>query len=165
MYKYYALKTNKVEELQFLLEVSKVDIREKIINLREKKGWSQYRLYKEANIGQSTLSQIESGARCPNVTTLRKIASALGVSMAEFDDSNEQNKKEAANALPQLLEKMKHMELSDKHKEAYRIFLNMSEDKQGLTVEEAISLLKKYNSLSPEGKKAVGSIINLLAQK
>ncbi|MEA4835325.1 MAG: helix-turn-helix transcriptional regulator [Anaeromusa sp.] len=141
-----------------------MDIREKIIKLREEKGWSQYRLYKEANIGQSTLSQIESGARYPNVATLQKIASALGVSMSEFD-LQEQNKKEAAKALPQLLEKMKHMELSDKHKEAYRIFLSMSEEEKGLTVDEAISLLKKYNSLSPEGKQAVGSIINLLAQK
>lgn len=143
-----------------------MNIGEKIIKLREAKGWSQYRLAKESGVGQAALSHIENGKRLsPTHDTLQKICNALDVSMAEFDNGNEQNKKEAAKALPQLLEKMKHMKLSDKHKEAYRIFLNMSEEEQGLNVEEAMSLLKKYNSLSPEGKQAVGSIINLLAQK
>ena len=142
-----------------------MNIGEKIIKLREAKGWTQYRLAKESGVGQAALSHIENGKRLsPTHDTLQKICNALDVSMAEFD-GHEQNKKEAAKALPQLLEKMKHMELSDKHKEAYRIFLSMSEEEKGLTVEEAISLLKKYNSLSPEGKQAVGSIINLLAQK
>lgn len=47
-----------------------------------KKGWTKYRLAKQANIGQSTLSEILSGKKQnPSINTLQKIADALGVSI------------------------------------------------------------------------------------
>lgn len=59
--------------------------KEKIIELLNAKGWSQYRLCKEANMTQSTLSDILSGRRKnPTAATLQKIATALGVSVDEF---------------------------------------------------------------------------------
>lgn len=133
-----------------------MDISRKIIQLREKKGWSQYRLYKEAKIGQSTLSQIESGARYPNTATLQKIATALGVSMAEFDE----NKKEAADALPLVLEELEHMDLNDEGKEAYEIIKNMSASER----QESFSVVfNKYKKLSAKNKDVVTTIIDALA--
>jgi transcriptional regulator with XRE-family HTH domain len=51
---------------------------------REAKGWSQAKLAGEAGMGVSGVSQIETGARNPSAVTLRKLADALGVDVAEF---------------------------------------------------------------------------------
>jgi transcriptional regulator with XRE-family HTH domain len=55
-----------------------------IKRLREERGWSQPRLAVEAGIAVSAVSQIENGRRSPNVSTLDKLAEALGVEVAEF---------------------------------------------------------------------------------
>ncbi|WP_425058544.1 hypothetical protein SCACP_32020 [Sporomusa carbonis] len=60
------------------------DVGKRIIELRQRKEWSQYKLYKEAGIGQTTLSEIESGKKAPTVTTLAKICQALEISLADF---------------------------------------------------------------------------------
>lgn len=57
----------------------------RIIELLKDKGWTPYRLCKEANMTQSTLSDILNGRRKnPTAITLQKIASALGVTVDEF---------------------------------------------------------------------------------
>lgn len=53
---------------------------EKLIELLQSKGWSNYRLAKESGLGNSTINEIVSGKKkTPNADTLYKIASALGV--------------------------------------------------------------------------------------
>jgi transcriptional regulator with XRE-family HTH domain len=52
--------------------------------LRKERGWSQRELADEAGTTQYTVSEIEQGHRDPHPTTLRKLAEALGVSVAEF---------------------------------------------------------------------------------
>lgn len=69
----------------------------------EKKGWSKYKLCKEANLAQSTLSDILTGKNVnPRMDTVQKIADALGVNVFEFfdegvpmdkDDMNEMDRK------------------------------------------------------------------------
>lgn len=141
-----------------------MDVKKKIIELREKKGWSQYKLHKEAGIGQSTISQIESGTRYPNTATLQKIAKALGVSMAEFDGSNE-NKKEAALLLPQIMEELNKIDLNENQRNAYSKILSMTDGEKQSSLEEFLLIYKKFNSLPQEEKQAVGDIINFLARK
>ena len=51
-------------------------------NLRNKKGWSQERLAREAGISYHTLIKIEQDRiRNPKLETLIKLAKALGVSL------------------------------------------------------------------------------------
>lgn len=67
-----------------------------IINLIEQKGWSRYKLCKEAHLAQSTLSDILSGKNInPRMDTIQKIADALGVSVNDFfdDESQTENQK------------------------------------------------------------------------
>jgi transcriptional regulator with XRE-family HTH domain len=66
-----------------------IDVGKRVIELREQKGWSQYKLYKLAVIGQTTLSEIESGKKVPTVTTLAKICNALEVSLSDFFSEDE----------------------------------------------------------------------------
>lgn len=61
--------------------------KENVEKLMNKKGWTKYRLAKEANLGQSTVHEIMSGKKkTPTSTTLQKLAEALGVSVNEFFD-------------------------------------------------------------------------------
>ncbi|HAT4309634.1 MAG: helix-turn-helix transcriptional regulator [Clostridium perfringens] len=60
-----------------------------IVELLEKKGWSRYKLCKEANLAQSTLSDILNGKKNnPRTDTLQKIANALGVTVDTFFDND-----------------------------------------------------------------------------
>jgi len=60
-------------------------VSENIRKLRQKKGISQDRLSKEADIALNTVVKIETGeSPNPTVETLEKIAKALGVSMADL---------------------------------------------------------------------------------
>ena len=73
-----------------------------IRRIREAKGLSQTKAAAAADMGPSGLSQIETGARNPSAVTLNKIASALGVGVADlfpkgqaslpFDDVGEQRR-------------------------------------------------------------------------
>jgi putative transcriptional regulator len=51
---------------------------------RRQKGWSQKDLADEAGVGQDTISGIESRRHEPRPSTLRKLAEALGVQVADF---------------------------------------------------------------------------------
>jgi len=53
--------------------------------LREKKGWSQEKLAREADISYNALIKIERGRiKNPKLETLIKLAKALGVSIDEL---------------------------------------------------------------------------------
>ena len=53
--------------------------------LREKKGFSQDRLAKLADVANNTIIKIEQGENInPTLATLKKIAEALGVSLDEL---------------------------------------------------------------------------------
>lgn len=60
-------------------------VSDNIRKLRQKKGISQDRLSKEANLALNTIVKIETGENPnPTVETLEKIAKALGVSVADL---------------------------------------------------------------------------------
>ena len=58
---------------------------EKVKRLRRGKAWTQVQLAEHSNVAQSTIAQIESGARKhPHPATLGKLAEALRVEPAEL---------------------------------------------------------------------------------
>ena len=56
-----------------------------IAQLRLKKGWSQAELAKRAETSQPYIARLELGNVDPQMSTARKIAKVLGVSIEEFD--------------------------------------------------------------------------------
>jgi transcriptional regulator with XRE-family HTH domain len=67
---------------------------ENIKKLRKKKGLSQEKLARLADISNNTLIKIEQGiAKEPTITTVTKIASALDVSIDELVKGNKNNEK------------------------------------------------------------------------
>jgi transcriptional regulator with XRE-family HTH domain len=57
---------------------------ETLKEIRRQKGWSQKDLADESGVGQDTISGIESGRHEPRPSTLRKLAEALGIQVADF---------------------------------------------------------------------------------
>ncbi len=56
----------------------------KLLELRQKRGLSQYQLAKLADIPRSTITVMESGSANPSVMTLQKIAEVLGCKIEEL---------------------------------------------------------------------------------
>ncbi|MDR0841434.1 MAG: helix-turn-helix transcriptional regulator [Christensenellaceae bacterium] len=61
-----------------------MDILQQITSLCEARGWSAYRLAKEAGIPQSTLSNLYKRKNSPTVSTLSAICGAFGISLSQF---------------------------------------------------------------------------------
>lgn len=76
-----------------------MDVRERIIELRKASGFSTNKLAKLASVGQSTLSDIESGKVKPSIDTLEKICNALGITMSTFFNDDESLPNERLNRL------------------------------------------------------------------
>lgn len=63
-----------------------MDIGKKLRGLRKLYGLSGIELGKKADIGQSTISEIEAGKRSPTVETVEKICGALNVRIVDLFD-------------------------------------------------------------------------------
>lgn len=57
---------------------------ETLREFRRRRGWSQKDLANESGVGQDTISSIETGTHEPRPSTLRKLAEALDVEVADF---------------------------------------------------------------------------------
>lgn len=68
-----------------------MEVAKRILQLREERQWSEYRLAKEAGISQSTLCNLSSRGNNPSVYTLEKIAGAFGLSLAQFFNTEDEN--------------------------------------------------------------------------
>ncbi|WP_438335200.1 helix-turn-helix domain-containing protein [Clostridium cochlearium] len=64
--------------------------KDKLIQALENKMWSAYKLWKVSGVSQSVISDIINGkVKNPTVKTLSKLADALGVSVNEFFDEED----------------------------------------------------------------------------
>ncbi|HHY27930.1 MAG TPA: helix-turn-helix transcriptional regulator [Desulfitobacterium dehalogenans] len=61
-----------------------MDIQERIKQLMDTKGWSEYKLAKEANLPQSTISHLFKRNNAPTYPTIEAICRAFGITMAQF---------------------------------------------------------------------------------
>ena len=100
-----------------------MDTLKRITELRDERGWSNYRLAKESNISQTTLRNLYNRNTLPSIPTLEAICAGLGISLSQFfaegDEAVELSAKQKEmldtwNTLPEdqktaLLELMKKM--------------------------------------------------------
>ena len=62
---------------------------ERIKSLMKEKGWTEYRLAKEANLSQSTIANLFKRNTIPNIITLEAICKAFGITLAQFFAEND----------------------------------------------------------------------------
>jgi len=61
----------------------------RILELKEERSWSEYRLAKEAGISQSTISNLINRGNSPSISTLEKICDGFGITLAQFFDTED----------------------------------------------------------------------------
>ena len=93
-----------------------MNVAQRIIFLREKRGITTNKLANLAGISQSHLREIELGQRNPTVETLSYFCDALGISLEEFFRESE------CEINPSLMTAIKR--LSDKQQQSLADFLN-----------------------------------------
>jgi transcriptional regulator with XRE-family HTH domain len=65
-------------------EAQSVDVAARLRDLREEQGMSMRALAQKSGLSANALSMIERGRASPSVSTLNKLADALGISITEF---------------------------------------------------------------------------------
>jgi len=61
-----------------------MNILDKIVLFREKRGWTEYRLAEESKLPQSTISSWYSKRMTPSFASLEKICTAFGITLSQF---------------------------------------------------------------------------------
>ena len=61
-----------------------MDILERIKALRDNRGWSNYRLAKEAKISEGSLNNLFRLNNLPTIPTLEAICTGLGITLSQF---------------------------------------------------------------------------------
>jgi transcriptional regulator with XRE-family HTH domain len=61
-----------------------MNVQERIKELMDFKGWSDYRLSKEADLPQSTISHLFKRNNAPTYSTIEAICRAFGITVAQF---------------------------------------------------------------------------------
>jgi len=61
-----------------------VDVRERLIQLQQQRGWTDYRIAKEAGLSSNTVSNIYRRYNVPSIPTLEALCKAFGITMAQF---------------------------------------------------------------------------------
>lgn len=102
----------------------RLDAREKIRNLMEQRGWTEYRLAQASGLSQSTISNIFNRNTLPSLATLESICAGFGITLAQFF---------AEGRLVELTEEQQRMfdmwsSLSKKQKDALAILIAAMKD-------------------------------------
>ena len=66
-----------------------VDILERILEERKKRNWSEYQLAQNSGITQSTISTWYRKKMQPSISSLEKICSGFGITLADFFSDSE----------------------------------------------------------------------------
>lgn len=99
-----------------------MNIKDRIYELMESRGWTTYVLAEKSGLTQSTISTMFRSSSTPTIPTLEKICAAFGITMAElFSDEAQENKSK------ELLHK--YNLLSDKRKELTKAIIEEFQEK------------------------------------
>ena len=64
-----------------------MDVLQKLRQLQQERGWSDYRIAKEAKLSPNTVSNIFRRGTLPSVSTLEALCGAFGITVAQFFDT------------------------------------------------------------------------------
>lgn len=62
---------------------------EKLNQLLQERGWTEYRLAKECGLSESTIANIYRRNSVPSITTLEAICKSFGITLSQFFAENE----------------------------------------------------------------------------
>lgn len=66
-----------------------MDVHQKLRQLLEERGWTEYRLSKNCGLSESTLANIFRRNTMPSITTLEAICNGFGITLSQFFAEND----------------------------------------------------------------------------
>lgn len=61
-----------------------MDVRQRLLDLQQQRGWSDYKIAKEAGLSPNTVSNIYRRGNTPSLVTLEALCKAFGITVAQF---------------------------------------------------------------------------------
>lgn len=61
-----------------------MDVLKRVLELRKRRGWTEYRLAEESGLPQSTISSWYRKRMTPSVASLEKICGGFGITLSQF---------------------------------------------------------------------------------
>lgn len=61
-----------------------MDAQKRIKQLMDERGWTEYKLAKEANLSHSTVSNMFNRNNAPTLPTIEAVCAAFGITLAQF---------------------------------------------------------------------------------
>lgn len=61
-----------------------MNVSQKLKNLTQERGWSEYRLVKESNLPASTIANIFHRNTTPSISTLEALCDTFGITLSQF---------------------------------------------------------------------------------
>ena len=61
-----------------------MDVHQRLLQILNERGWSEYRLAKECGLSQSTLANIFRRGTSPSIPTLETICHGFGITLSQF---------------------------------------------------------------------------------
>lgn len=101
-----------------------MDILERLRKLQKEYAWSDYRIAKNSNLSQGTVSNIYKRNTVPNLVTLEAICSGFGITLSQFFSDNEMV--ELTPELKELFENWKRIP-NDRQKLLLELIKNLAE--------------------------------------
>jgi transcriptional regulator with XRE-family HTH domain len=74
-----------------------LDVLQHILELRERRGWTEWRLAEESGLKQSTISTWYQKGQLPKIPSLERLCDAFGITLAHFFAGND----DAVNLTPE----------------------------------------------------------------
>lgn len=68
-----------------------MDVQKRIKSLMELRGWTDYRLAKEAGLSHSTVANMFNRSNAPTLPTLEAVCRAFGITLSQFFEDFEDN--------------------------------------------------------------------------
>lgn len=95
-----------------------MDISKRIKQLMDERGWTEYRLAKEAGLSQSTISNMFHRNNSPTIPTLETICKGLDITLAQFFSAGQEL-----------------VELNEEQQEMFKKWSNLTKEQKKLLFE------------------------------
>ena len=88
-----------------------MDVKSRIFELMDARGWTTYELAERAELSQSTVSSLFSMNNVPKLSTIEKICAAFGITLSEFfyEEGKETETEALAHKINSLPDKRKQI--------------------------------------------------------
>ena len=106
-----------------------MDIIDKLIKIKSRKNWTNYKIAKESNLPNSTISNIFNHKTFPQIDTLTAICNGFGITLAEFFSDD-----------------IKYEGFDESKIEILKLWDNLSDDKRDLVRNLMIALDNSTNN-------------------